>query len=150
MGLADVRVLSDVLEQIRRSGGDYGAKIGLLPYPKERYAQNHLLLSTTDKLHHIFGSRNGAVNWVRGVGLDVINELGPVKKVLMGGAGAKPNSQGLMNEVEGKRGTGWPMMAANGLEGWLGFKNVLGLAMGFAGVGVRNGLRRAADALERR
>ncbi len=165
MGLADIRCLANVWESARRTGGDFGARTSLVDYPRERYPANQLLLSTADMLHHIFRSRAGVVNWLRGTGLDVLNELGPIKKVLMGGAGAgagsgvasrgrseKDREYGRVHagdEREGRAG-GWPMAAATGLEGWLGFKQVVGLAAGFAGEAAKNGLRRAADVLEKR
>ena len=167
MGLADVRSLANVWETTRRTGGDFGARTGLLDYPRERYPANQLMLSMTDTLHHLFGSRLGPVNWLRGTGLDVLNEIGPIKKLLMGGAGASASSGAdistrVRNERDGqydradageglgRRGRGWPMVAASGLEGWLGFKHVLGIAAGLAGEAAKNGLRRAADVLEKR
>jgi ubiquinone biosynthesis monooxygenase Coq6 len=94
MGLADVRALSDVWEETKQRGGDLGSYTSLLGYSRARYAANHVLLSMTDKLHHIFGARGGVVDWVRGWGLEVINELGPIKKALMQNAGAKVGEGG--------------------------------------------------------
>lgn len=162
MGLADVRSLANVWEGVRRTGGDLGARASLADYLKERYPANQLMLTTTDTLHHLFGSRNSAVNWLRGTGMDVINEIGSIKKVLMGFAGAGAGSsqrrsekdreygrRHAEDEKEGRAG-GWPMAAASGLEGWLGFKKVLGFAAGLAGEAARNGLNRAAGAVQKR
>ena len=158
MGLADVRCLANVWEITRRTGGDFGARTGLLDYPRERYPANQLMLSTTDTLHHFFGSRLAPVNSLRGTGLDILNQIGPIKKLLMGGAGASEgpvlserarSEDGHKKGFEG-RGRGWPMAAASGLEGWLGFKHVLGIAAGLAGEAAKNGLRRAAEVLEKR
>ncbi|WWC64595.1 ubiquinone biosynthesis monooxygenase COQ6 [Kwoniella dejecticola CBS 10117] len=91
-GLADVRVLAQTLENARKLGGDLGSKTSLADYPRERYPLNHLILSTTDKLHYIFRARNPIVDWFRGTGLEIINEISPLKKILMGGAGAVPSS----------------------------------------------------------
>jgi ubiquinone biosynthesis monooxygenase Coq6 len=143
MGLADVRSLADVWERTRMTGGDFGAGVELRGYTRERYAKNQLMLTTTDALHHVFGSRSGIVNWARGVGLDIINEIGPIKKVLMGGAGAQVGG-------EQKRDGGWGGTAASGLEGWLGFKGAVGMAAGLAGEVAKNGLRAAANAVEKR
>ncbi len=109
----------------------------MLPYTRERYPANHLLLSTTDKLHHLFRNRNGVINWARGLGMDVINELGPVKKALMERAGASAAGT--------TRKGGVYNTAADGLEGW---KTVKGMADLVAGVGkeaVRNGARRLLE-----
>jgi ubiquinone biosynthesis monooxygenase Coq6 len=141
MGLADVRALTDVWERTKLTGGDLGSGFEFRGYTRERYAKNQLMLTTTDALHHIFGSRNGVVNWVRGVGLEVINELGPVKKILMGGAGAT---------VKEKKHAGWGSHASSGLEDWLGFKHTVGTAAGLAGEVAKNGLRAAVNALDRK
>lgn len=161
MGLADVKCLAEVLEETRRLGGDLGSLEGTKGYPKERYPLNHLMLSTTDKLHYIFRARNGLINWVRGTGFDVINELGPIKRILMGGAGSGVGFGGASARTEKERefgraraedklkpAGGWPMAAANGVEGWFALKGVMGMVGGVVGEAARNGLRRAADALD--
>ncbi|AAW45305.1 hypothetical protein CNBH3840 [Cryptococcus deneoformans B-3501A] len=161
MGLADVKCLAEVLEETRRLGGDLGSLEGTKGYPKERYPLNHLMLSATDKLHYIFRARNGLVNWVRGTGFDVINELGPIKRILMGGAGSGVGLGGASARTEKERefgraraedklkpAGGWPMAVANGVEGWFALKGVMGMVGGVVGEAARNGLRRAADALD--
>ncbi|WVW86143.1 ubiquinone biosynthesis monooxygenase COQ6 [Kwoniella bestiolae CBS 10118] len=166
-GLADVRCLAQVLENARKLGGDMGSITSLADYPRERYPLNHLILSTTDKLHYIFRARNGLVNWVRGTGLEMINEIGPLKKILMGGAGAQPtvSSDGVSrprreestrefgrsdaNEEMGRL-DGWQMGAASGVEGWFTLKGV-GRMVGQVGMGVvREGMTRAVGILERK
>ncbi|WVQ67035.1 ubiquinone biosynthesis monooxygenase COQ6 [Kwoniella botswanensis] len=167
-GLADVRCLAEVLENTRKLGGDLGSITSLADYPRERYPLNHLILSTTDKLHYIFRARNGIVNWFRGTGLEIINELGPLKRLLMGGAGAQPDittrgelsksrkhderefgrSRGAGDEL-GQIG-GWQMTAANGVESWFTIKGVAKMA-GEVGVGlVREGMKKAVGALDNR
>ena len=130
MGLADVRVLANVWEDVKRKGGDIGAKTDCAEYPKQRYPANQLLLTATDTLHHVFASRSGPINWARGVGLDVINELGPLKKALMESAGALP-PQG------NHAASGWASSAASGLEGWIGLKGAVGAAAGLVGDSLR-------------
>lgn len=161
MGLADVKCLAEVLEETRRLGGDLGSLEGTKGYPKERYPLNHLMLSTTDKLHYIFRARNRLVNWVRGTGFDVINELGPIKRILMGGAGSGVGLGGASVRTEKERefararaedglkpAGGWPMAAANGVESWFALKGVMGMVGSVVGEAARNGLRRAADAVD--
>ncbi|WVQ84469.1 ubiquinone biosynthesis monooxygenase COQ6 [Cryptococcus sp. DSM 104549] len=164
MGLADVRSLARTLEVARRLGGDLGSLESMKGYPRERYPLNHLMLATTDKLHYIFRARNGLVDWVRGTGLDVINELGPIKRILMGGAGSGVGlgfGSGDRTEKEREFGRaraedeiksvgGWQMGAASGVEGWFALKKVAGMVGGVAQEAAMNGLRRAADVLERR
>ncbi|OCF38964.1 ubiquinone biosynthesis monooxygenase COQ6 [Kwoniella heveanensis CBS 569] len=172
-GLADVRSLAETLETARSLGGDLGTKTSLAPYPRERYPLNHLILSTTDKLHYIFRARNGPINWLRGTGLDIINEIGPLKKILMGGAGAGPSATSSSAlSANGVRGRGRsekdrefgrshaqdPLTPsagnmgtlADGVEGWFVLKGVAKMAGGVLGELTKNGLRKAADALERK
>ncbi|WVF73093.1 ubiquinone biosynthesis monooxygenase COQ6 [Kwoniella sp. CBS 6097] len=173
-GIADVRSLAETLETARLLGGDLGTKTSLSPYPRERYPLNHLILSTTDKLHYIFRARNGPVNWLRGTGLDIINEIGPLKKILMGGAGAGPSATGASSALSanGVRGRGRsekdrefgrshaqdPLPTsggsmgrlADGVEGWFVLKGVAKMAGGVLGELTKSGLRKAADALERK
>lgn len=115
MGLADVRSLANTLEDARRTGMDLGTQLALRAYPKERYAENHLMLSATDHLHQIFGARNGVINWIRGTGLDVINEVGWVKKVFMAGAGAGIKLTGTGASTKGRE-PGWPNLLASAVE----------------------------------
>lgn len=154
MGLADVRSLANALEDARVKGVDLGSEIALKPYPKERYPLNHLMLSTTDHLHQIFGARHGIINWARGVGLDVINELGPLKKALMGGAGAQPiaGEGGNVGGASGpgRRGLGLPGALATGIEAYGGMKGVVGGVMSLVGGVARQGLERAAGSVRRR
>lgn len=146
MGLADVRVLAGTWETAKQHGGDLGAATSSLDYPRRRYPENALMLTAVDTFHHVFRNRAGLLNWGRGMAFDMINEIGPLKKAFMGGAGAA--SLGKTGAVTRK--AGWGSTAASGLEGWLGFKSVLGTAAGFAGELAKNGLRRAADSLEKR
>lgn len=127
MGLADVRVLSETWEQVKRKGGDIGSKIDSAAYPKIRYPANQLLLTTTDTLHHVFASRSGPINWARGIGLDVINEIEPLKKALMENAGALPPKSGQA------RAEGWGSTAATGLEGWIALKGAVTAGIGLLG-----------------
>ena len=158
MGLADVRALADAWETARSVGGDLGSVTSMAPYPRVQYPANQLLLSTVDVLHHVFRNRSQVGNWVRGMGLDVINELGPVKRLLMQGAGAVPSQgarqgpggHGVKGGEDGKRGRGWPYAAASGLEGWLGAKKVLGQAVGMAGQVVAQTIARAGSPSSRK
>lgn len=146
MGLADVRVLAETWETAKRNGGDLGAATSSLDYPRRRYPENALMLTAVDTFHHVFRNRAGLLNWGRGMAFDMINELGPLKKVFMGGAGAAS-----LNKAGGaQEKAGWGSTAASGLEGWLGFKSVVGTAAGFAGELAKNGLSKLAQSAEKR
>ncbi|KAJ9114723.1 hypothetical protein QFC22_005599 [Naganishia vaughanmartiniae] len=149
MGLADVKVLGDVWEKVKSNGGDLGAYTSLLPYTRERYPANHLLLSTTDKLHYLFSTRIPGINWARSVGMDVINELGPIKKLLMGRVGAQ--ASGTSTTANG----GSPMRpqgsvyerAADGMDAFRNVKTVAGMAVAAGRELVKGGARQVLERL---
>lgn len=132
MGLADVRALCRVWEGVALSGGDLGSYTAMLPYATERYPANHALLSATDKMHYLFGTRLPVISWARSLGMDVLNELGPVKSMLMSRAGADPK-QG--------NGPGAAERAADGLEGWRQTKALASMALAGGRELVKNGAR---------
>jgi ubiquinone biosynthesis monooxygenase Coq6 len=143
MGLADVRSLANTLETAKRTGMDLGSELAVRDYPKERYFENHLMLSATDHLNQIFGSRNGLVNWVRGTGLDVINEVGWIKKVFMAGAGAgvKVTGTGGKRTEAGDAGLGWQGFLANAVEGAGQLRGVVGGVAAMAGDVLRSSFK---------
>lgn len=88
-GLADVRSLRDALQTAALVGGDLGHPTSLASYPKERYGENHKMLSATDKLHKLFAREEGPIVWARSTGMEVINEWSGLKNLFMAQAGAK-------------------------------------------------------------
>ncbi|GAA6010759.1 hypothetical protein JCM10207_005828 [Rhodosporidiobolus poonsookiae] len=88
MGLGDAQKLVEVLTEVAEKGGDAGAYLSLLAYPRARYAANHALLSTCDHLHQLYSSSNPALVWARSTGVEVLNELEGVKSWVMRRAGA--------------------------------------------------------------
>lgn len=108
LGIQDVRALNDALADAALQGMDLGTDAALRPYEAARYLPNQAMLSVTDHLHWLFAPRpasayapatglagsvrNAAVQalvWARSTGLDVVNELGPLKQLLLQGAGSK-------------------------------------------------------------
>lgn len=146
MGLADVRSLANSLEKAKKTGMDLGSELAIRDYPKERYFENHLMLSATDHLNQIFGARNGVVNWIRGTGLDVINEVGWVKKVFMAGAGAGVKVTGTGARTDraktGEAGLGWQGLLANAVEGAGQLRGVVGGVASMAGDMIKSSMRR--------
>jgi ubiquinone biosynthesis monooxygenase Coq6 len=118
------------------------------------------MLAAVDKLNWIFGSRSPLINWARGTGLEVFNELGPIKDFFMANAGSgNSRARSEKDRVFGRsyasdRLTG----GAGGLPGFLadaadalGMVRNIGRAAGDAvAEGVKVALRRGADALESR
>ncbi|GAA5952715.1 hypothetical protein JCM3765_002254 [Sporobolomyces pararoseus] len=92
LGLLDSTSLVQVIENSIKNGTDSGSYISLLPYPRERYFKNHLVLSTCDHLNSLYSLENRLGVWVRSNGLEVLNELDGFKDLLMGGAGGASGS----------------------------------------------------------
>lgn len=107
LGIQDVRALNDTLATAAADGMDIGTDSALRPYEAARYLPNQAMLSVTDHLHWLFATRPAspytehgglaqsvrqaalqALVWARSTGLDVVNELGPLKQVLLQGAGS--------------------------------------------------------------
>ncbi|GAA5893478.1 hypothetical protein JCM5296_007468 [Sporobolomyces johnsonii] len=132
MGLADAAELVRVLEGVVEKGGDVGSYISLLPYPRSRYLANHVLLSACDHLSTLYSSQASPLVWLRSTGLEAINELDSVKRLLMGGAGARA----------GEGGAGVWGAVAGALEGLGQVRDVAGLAVGAVAGALK---RRATD-----
>ncbi|WFD26585.1 Putative ubiquinone biosynthesis monooxygenase [Malassezia nana] len=106
MGLQDVRALLSTLEDASAYGMDIGTHAALQSYERARYLPNQAMLSFTDHLHWLFatpphsaqphGALAAAVRaqalrilvWARSTGLEVVNELGPLKRFFEAGAGS--------------------------------------------------------------
>ncbi len=115
LGFADARSLTDVLTRAIDAGADLGSYTALKAYPRERYWENQKMLSAVDHLHWLYASpvpshlaatpgasrvegalrsiaREGvarSILWARSTGLEVVNELGPLKNMAMRQAGAQ-------------------------------------------------------------
>lgn len=103
LGLQDVRALCAALNDACAHGMDIGTHSALQPYERARYLPNQAMLSVTDHLHWLFAIRPNstyapsgplreaalrALVWARSTGLDVVNELSPIKKLLAANAGS--------------------------------------------------------------
>lgn len=141
MGLGDVEALVGVLEETAQKGGDVGewrdtttethefqsdlpslfatgAYTALRAYPRSRYIPNHALLSTCDHLFSLYRSQNPLITWARSTGLETINELTPLKKLFMAGAGANASTVrgGDRGRANRSRGVGAWGVVADGIE----------------------------------
>jgi len=118
IGLADVECLSRCIQTAILSGSDIGkfleyhrdegflnymlgSHITLRPYFRERYLENFTMMTTVDQIPNIFR---------RGLVLEVVNELEPLKKGIVTAAGGRGSVGGPM---------GWGKIA-EGIEGLCG------------------------------
>lgn len=94
-----------------------------MPYARERYFENHKVMSAVDKLHKLYSSTAQPVVWARSVGLEVINELDSVKAALMMNAGAGSRLQ---------NGGGWDLLAKSveNLAGFVGTSKMISATVG--------------------
>ncbi|KAL7418473.1 putative ubiquinone biosynthesis monooxygenase [Cryptotrichosporon argae] len=157
LGLADARALAAVLASAAATGADLGALTALAPYVRARWAANHKMLLAVDTLDWVFKARAPGLDWARATALEVINELEGVKHMFMRSAGSGAHAEwdrtyarARADESSRPQPTGWPARAADALDGWIKLKGVLGLAGEVVGAGLKNGLQRAAGALERK
>ncbi|CAG8507156.1 13046_t:CDS:2, partial [Dentiscutata heterogama] len=79
-GLADVQSLVKVIEHGVVTGQDLGNIQLLKNYSSDRYLSNLIMLGVVDKLHKLFGNDFAPIVLMRSLGLQVINNLEPVKK----------------------------------------------------------------------
>lgn len=87
-GLADAAALARALETAVTVGGDVGSLTTLLPYTRERYVANHIMLSAVDKLHKLYANTSAPVVALRSTGLEVVNEFDSIKDLIMMSAGS--------------------------------------------------------------
>ena len=89
MGLADSHSLASAIEYAVRHGADIGTELGCLDrYNGEMWMSNNRMLGAVDKLHWLYSAKSGPVVALRGLGLNIVDALGPVKGWFMRQAGA--------------------------------------------------------------
>lgn len=94
LGLRDVAALAEVLVDARRLGLDIGAPDVLARYERWRRFDNTLMMAMTDFLNRMFSNDLPPLRLARDLGLAVVNELGPLKRLFsrhaMGVVGTLP------------------------------------------------------------
>ncbi|PWN50226.1 FAD/NAD(P)-binding domain-containing protein [Violaceomyces palustris] len=122
LGIADVRSLIQTLGKALQVGADIGSYNALMPYPRDRYLKNQIMLSAVDHLHWLYSSpvpwshgtkgrevtiqQEGLLRslmqeglargtlWARSTGLEVVNEIGSLKSIMMKHAGSSAAVRG--------------------------------------------------------
>lgn len=84
MGQGDVESLVKALENARTRGLDIGSLLALEPYWADRYPTNNMLLGVVDKLHKLYSTDFGPIVGLRTLGLNLVNNLQPLKDLMMG------------------------------------------------------------------
>lgn len=83
MGQHDVEELTKALEKGTLRGLDIGSMLCLEPFWAECYPFNNVRLGMADKLHKLYGTDFGPVVQLRSLGLQITDNLGPVKSMLI-------------------------------------------------------------------
>jgi 2-octaprenyl-6-methoxyphenol hydroxylase len=83
IGIRDVAALAELIVDTRRLGLDIGEDGVLESYESWRRPDALLLAAVTDGLNRLFSNEIGPVRLARDVGLAVVNQLPPLKRLLM-------------------------------------------------------------------
>ena len=96
LGLLDVAALTDVLLHARERQQDFGQRHVLRKYERWRRGENHLMMQAFTSLKEIYEQKTFPVPGLRGLGMNLIDKVTPVKQWLMlramGLAGDLPES----------------------------------------------------------
>lgn len=87
LGLKDIAALAQVLADAHRLGEDIGSPLVLDRYARWRRFDNVMLAAATDGFTRLFSNDNPAVRLARGVGMTVVNAIGPARRFFMQEAG---------------------------------------------------------------
>lgn len=119
---------------------ELGSYTALAPYARERYFENHKMLSAVDKLHKLYSATAEPIVWARSVGLEVLNELDTIKTALMMSAGSTRRTD--------PASVGWSV-AANSLQTFAktasGLKSMGETVSGLAGATVQGLLKQVLN-----
>ncbi|HYB11757.1 MAG TPA: UbiH/UbiF/VisC/COQ6 family ubiquinone biosynthesis hydroxylase [Alphaproteobacteria bacterium] len=83
LGLRDVAALAEILVDAHRLGLDLGGGDLLARYQRWRRFDNVALMVATDALNRLFSNSVPLVRFVRDVGLGLVNELPPLRRLFM-------------------------------------------------------------------
>lgn len=83
LGLADAQLLVELLAQARAQVRDIGNSRLLKRYERARKADNIDMLAVTDGLYRAFDTRAETWDGLRMVGMSAVNQLGPLKSLLV-------------------------------------------------------------------
>jgi 2-octaprenyl-6-methoxyphenol hydroxylase len=87
LGLKDAAALAEVMVDAARLGDDIGAEAVLERYARWRRFDNVMLAAATDLFTRLFSNDNAAVRLARGVGMSMVNQIGPARRFFMREAG---------------------------------------------------------------
>ena len=83
MGIRDIAALSEVIVDARRLGADIGLDETLSAYERWRRFDNLVLAVVTDTINKLFSNNIPPIRTARRFGLGAVNEIAPIRRVLM-------------------------------------------------------------------
>jgi 2-octaprenyl-6-methoxyphenol hydroxylase len=83
LGFRDGIALADLIIEATQAGGDVGANAVLTRYQRFRQSDNLLMFAMTDGIDRLFSTDRPAVRVARDLGINVVNGLGPMKRLFM-------------------------------------------------------------------
>ena len=89
LGFRDVSTLVEAIAATRSRGGDFAAESTLRRYERRRRSDNAISAWSFDGIDRLFRSDVEPLVAARGIGVRVVNALGPVKRLLMGHAAGR-------------------------------------------------------------
>ena len=87
LGLKDAAALAQVLTEAARIGEDIGSELVLQRYSAWRQFDNVMLAAAFDLFVRVFSNDNPLLRFARGVGMAVVNRIGPARRLFMHEAG---------------------------------------------------------------
>ena len=100
MGLKDVAALAEVVTDAARRGEDIGSLTVLARYERWRRLDNIAVAAATDAFNRLFTNNNPLIRTARGLGMAVVNRIGPARRAFMTEAGgALGNLPGLLRST---------------------------------------------------
>jgi 2-octaprenyl-6-methoxyphenol hydroxylase len=87
LGLKDAAALAQVLVEAHRLGEDIGSELVLERYAAWRRFDNVMLAAATDVFVRLFSNDNPLLRLARGLGMAVVNRIGPARRFFMHEAG---------------------------------------------------------------
>jgi len=102
LGLLDAASLAETILQARAQGKNIASLTTLRKYERWRRADNSLMMYSMSGFKNLFSNEQTELAFVRNVGLNLVNSLGPVKNKLM------RHALGLQGDLpEMAKSTGW-------------------------------------------
>jgi 2-octaprenyl-6-methoxyphenol hydroxylase len=83
IGLRDVAALAEVIIDTMRLGLDPGGVVPLQRYERWRKPDNMMMIAVTDGLNRLFSNDVAPIRHARDAGLAIVNQVTPLKRVLM-------------------------------------------------------------------